>query len=107
MLEFNHSPWLKQCIDFNTQKRTNAKNSSEKDFFKLVNNSVFGKTMENIRKRVNVRLVTDKNKLLKLALNHLCIVKNIQRKSSSSAQEQRNTNLKQAGICKYVYPRSQ
>ena len=55
VLKVEQSDWMKKYIDFNTEKRTNTANSFEKDFLKLMIKSVYGKTMENLRK--SIRLV--------------------------------------------------
>ena len=66
-ISFYQSSWMEPYIRKNTELRKTAANNFEKDFFKLMNNSVFGKTIENIRKRQNIHLIDNRKKALKLS----------------------------------------
>ena len=65
VLEIKPSDWMENDNDFDPEKRKNAANDFEKDFFELMINSVYGKTMESLRKTINVRLVNNEKDFLK------------------------------------------
>ena len=66
VIRFRQSLWMRPYIQMNTDLRAAAKNDMEKDFHKLMNNAVYGKTCENMRKRTDIRLINDVQKAAKL-----------------------------------------
>ena len=87
VLKFKQSDWMKKYIDYNTEKRKNATNNFDKDFFKWTINSVCGKTMENLRKRINVRFVNNEKDLLKYTSKSIYVTHKLFNKDYAAIHE--------------------
>ena len=78
ILKFKQKYWMKPYIDFNTQKRKEATNDANKNPFRLLNNAAYGKTMENMRKRIKIRIVKNEKILLNIFQNfHMSVKKSL------------------------------
>ena len=73
ILKFKQKDWMKPYIDFNTQKRKEATNEADKNHFKLLNNAAYGKTMENMRKRIKIRIVKNSQDFIKYTSRPTCV----------------------------------
>ena len=108
-LRFKQSPWMQPYIMKNTELRKKAESTFEQDLYKLLNNSVFGKTMENLRKCVDVKLVraAEEGKLRRLiakpSFNRSVIFDD---DLAALAHEQNTTCPKSPGVCRYEHSRS-
>ena len=73
ILKSKQKDWMKPYIDFNTQKRNEATNEADKNHFKLLNNAVYGKSMENMRKRIKTKIVKNAKDFIKYTSRPTCV----------------------------------
>ena len=93
-IKFMQIDWMKSYIDFNTQKRKESTNESDKNYFKLMNNAVYGKIMENMRNRVKSQ------DFIKYTLRHTCVNWRVFGNNVAPIHGKRIINLKQTHICR-------
>jgi hypothetical protein len=75
-ISYRHEAWMKDYIEFNTTQRANCKNAFEKDLYKLMNNAVYGKTLQNRRKFQDIRVLLDEENPEKLR-KKICTYKSV------------------------------
>ena len=85
MLQLKQSAWMKPYIDFNTERKKEATNEADKNLFKLLNNAVYGKTMENMRKRIKIRITTNEKDFLNYAKTYIYWAQKIWQKFSCNS----------------------
>ena len=108
-IKLREEAWMRSYIEKNTVLRMNAKKKKkfEKDFFKLLNNSVFRETMENVQKRVDIRLVNDREKNQKNDFSsELQASQTFQRKLCGNSSSENETFIRQTDLCGNVNPGS-
>ena len=107
ILKFKQSNWLKEYIEFNTKKRTKAKEKFSQNFFKLLVNSIYGKTCGNITKRINVKLINNSKDCLRCVSKPNFVSHKIYKKKFIAAHQIKIcVNFKQTSICWILYVRT-